>query len=398
MRISSSMIFQNGVTNILDQQAKLAKTQAQMSSGKKVVNPSDDPTAAVSILQLQHNIDINNTYQSNINYAQSSLSTEESTLGNSLDLLQRIRELSVQANSGVMSDSDLKSISKEIQQDLNGILALANSQDGSGNYLFSGNRTTTKPFDQGSGGFNYSGDQGQRVIQIGQNRQTAITDSGYDVFQKIKNGNGTFVTTYNVGNTGSGVISTGQITDPTAWVPDTYTLTFLTPTTYEVRDSSSALITTGTYQSDGAINFNGAQISIGGAPAAGDIFTIAPSTHQDVFATVNNLITALNGSVEDPASRAKFGSDINQVLISIDQAMNHIDNVRADIGARLNAIDSQKIANGDFITASQTALSAMQDLDYTEAASRLSQQLLALQAAQQSFVKLQNLSLFNYIQ
>ena len=398
MRISTNQIFQRGVNGILDQQAKVSNTQLQLSTGKRVVTPSDDPTASVQILQLQHSIDLKNTYQTNIGYAQASLNAEESTLSSSNDLLQRVRELAIQANSGALSQADLQSISQEVQQNLNGLIGLANSQDGNGDYLFAGNRTTTKPFSLSSGGFSYAGDQGVRSIQISENRQVPVSDSGYDVFQKIKNGNGSFVTSYGNANTGSGTISTGQLTNPGAWVPDTYTLTFLTPTTYEVRDSASALITNGTYQSDGAIGFNGAQVTVSGTPAAGDTFTIAPSSNQDVFSTVQKLVTALNGSAADPVSQAKLSSDIGQALVSIDNAMINIDDVRAGIGARLNSIDNQKAANGDLITASQTALSSLQDLDYTEAASRLSQQMLTWQAAQQSFVKMQGLSLFNYIQ
>ena len=398
MRISTNQIFQRGTNGILDQQAKVSKTQLQLSTGKRVVTPSDDPTASVQILELQHSIDIKNTYQTNIGYAQASLSSEESVLSSSSDVLQRIRELAIQANSGALSNSDLQSISTEVQQNLSEILGLANSRDGNGDYLFSGNRTTTQPFKQSAGAYSYAGDQGNRLIQIGEQRQIAINDSGYDVFQKIKNGNGSFVTSYNNANTGSGTITVGQITNPAAWVPDTYTLTFLTPTTYEVRDSTSALITSGTFQSDAAISFNGADIAISGSPAAGDIYTVSPSTNQDVFSTIQKLVNALGGSASVPASQAKLSSDIGQALVSIDNAMNNIDNVRAGIGARLNSIDNQKSANDDFITASKTALSSLQDLDYTEAASRLSQQMLVWQAAQQSFVKMQNLSLFNFIQ
>ncbi len=398
MRISTNQIYQRGANALLEQQARVSKTQLQLSTGKQIVNPSDNPTASVQILQLQQSIDVKNTYQTNIGYAQSSLSSEESALSSSNDLLQRIRELAVQANSGAVSATDLQSISQEVQQDLNGLLGLANSQDGSGNYLFSGNSTGTQPFAQNAGGFSYEGDQGQRTIQIGENRKVSISDSGYNVFQKIKNGNGTFTTSYNNANTGSATISTGQVTNPGAWVPDTYTLTFTSPTNYEVRDSSSALITTGTYQSDAAISFNGAQVTVSGAPATGDSFTIAPSTNQDIFSTVQKLVSAMNSTSNDPASKAKFGSEVNQFLDSVDNAMNNIDNVRAGIGARLNSIDNQKAANSDFILASQTALSSLQDLDYTAAASTLSQQMLVLQAAQQTFVKTQNLSLFNYIQ
>jgi flagellar hook-associated protein 3 FlgL len=398
MRISTNMIFQRGTNGILDQQAQVSKTQLQMSSGKKVVTPSDNPPAAAQILQLQHSIDLHNTYQTNIGYAQTSLNTEESVLNNINDVLQRIRVLAVQANNGVMTSSDLQSISQEVQQDLSGLVALTNSQDGSGNYLFSGNRTKISPFSQSGGVFTYAGDQAQRTLQIGESRQVAISDSGYDVFQAIKNGNGSFVTSYSNTNTGSGLIDAGQVINPGAWVPDTYTVTFLTPTSYEVRDSSNALITSGTYQSEAPISFNDIQVTVSGAPASGDSFTISPSSNQDVFTTIQKLVTTINGGVADPTTRAKYNTDVNQFLASIDQVMNHIDDVRARIGARLNSIDNQNTANGDIITASQTALSSLQDLDYTAAATRLSQQTLILQAAQQSFIKMSNLSLFNYIQ
>jgi flagellar hook-associated protein 3 FlgL len=395
MRISTSQFFQKGTNGI---QAQVSKTQLQMSSGKKVVTPSDNPTAAVQILQLQHSIDLTNTYQTNINAAQAALGSEENALSNGTDILQRVRELAVQANSGILSDQDRQAIAQEMQQHLAGLLGLANSQDGNGDYLFSGYSTGTLPFNQTSSGYNYAGDQGQRFIQIGASRQVAIGDSGSDVFQAIKNGNGTFATSYNPANTGTGVIDAGQVNNLAAWVPDTYTLTFLTPTTYEVRDSSATLVSSGAYQAGTAITFNGVQVSVNGAPAAGDTFTVAPSTNQDVFTSVQNLVNSLNGTITDSTSRARLNNDINQALSNIDRAMDKFTNVRAGVGARQNSLDNQKSANGDLISASQIALSSVQDLDYTEAATRLNQQLLALQAAQQSFVKIQGLSLFNFIQ
>jgi flagellar hook-associated protein 3 FlgL len=158
------------------------------------------------------------------------------------------------------------------------------------------------------------------------------------------------------------------------------------------------LIVSGTYQSDAAIAFNGVQVAVSGAPAAGDAFTITPSSNQDMFSTLQNLVNALNTNITDSTARAKLNNDINQALSGIDRALDKVTNVRAGVGARLNSVDNQKTANGDLISASQIALSAVQDLDYTEAASRLNRQLLGLQAAQQTFVKLQNLSLFNFIQ
>lgn len=398
MRISTNQFFQRGTDGLLNQQAQVSKTQLQMSSGKKVVTPSDNPTAAVQILQLQHSIDLTKTYQSNIDAAQAALGVEDNVLSNGTDILQRIHTLTVQANSGALSDQDRQAIAQEMHQDVLSLLGIANSRDGNGDFLFAGYSTNTQPFSQSAGSVTYSGDQGQRFIQIGSDRKVAVADSGHDVFQAIKNGNGTFATSYGSTNTGTGVIDAGQVTDQTAWVPDTYTLTFLTPTTYEVRDSASNLVTSGTYQSDAAITFNGIQVAVSGAPATGDVFTIAPSSNQDMFTTLQNLVDALNTNITDATARAKLNNEINQGLTGIDRVLEKFTNIRAGVGARLNSIDNQKTANGDLISASQIALSAAQDLDYTEAATRLNQQLLGLQAAQQSFIKLQNLSLFNYIQ
>lgn len=397
MRISTSQIYQRGTDGILDQQAQMSKTQMQLSTGKRVVTPSDDPTASVQMLQLQHSVDITNTYQTNIGYAESSLTDEEQAISSITDILQRVRELALQSNSGLLDNQARQGIAQEIQQDVKGLLDIANSQDSNGNYLFAGYSSNTKPFSQTAGGFGYAGDQGQRNIQIGASRQIAISDSGYDVFQAIPNGNGTFVASYNNTNTGTGVIDPGKVTDPTAWVQDTYTLTFLTSTTYEVRDSAASLVTSGAYQSDAAISFNGVQIAVSGSPAAGDTFTIAPSSKQDIFTSVQNLANALNTNISDATSQANLSNDINRAIVDLDRAMEKFTNVRATVGARLNSLDSQKSFNADYISAAQAALSSVQDLDYASAISRFNQQLLGLQAAQQTFVKMQNLSLFNYI-
>lgn len=397
MRISTNQMFQRATDGILDQQSQMSKTQIQLSTGKRVVTPSDDPTAAVQILQLQHSVDITNAYQTNIGYATSSLTSEEQAVSGVTDILQRVRELALQANTGLLDDPARQGIAQELQQNVKGLLDLANSQDSNGDYLFAGYSTNTKPFSQTSTGFSYAGDQGQRFIQIGASRQVAITDSGSDVFQAIPNGNGTFVTSYNNANTGTGVLDPGQVTNSAAWVRDTYTITFLTPTTYEVRNSSAALVTNGAYQSGAAISFNGIQVSVSGAPAAGDTFTIAPSTKQDVFTSVQNLAVALSTNVTDATSQAKLSNDINQALVDIDRAMEKFTNVRAAVGARLNAVDAQKSINDDLISTTQATLSSEKDLDYASVISLYNRQLLGLQAAQQTFVKMQNMSLFNFI-
>lgn len=382
---------------MMDQQAQLSRSQTQLGTGKRVTVPSDDPIASVQILDLQKGIDISKRFQETIGTARSTLNVEEGAIKSGIDLLQRVRELAVQANNGVLDDQQRQGIAAEVREHLATLLNIANTQDSNGDYLFAGFNVSAQPFVQTNTGFSYSGDQGQRLLQVGPTRQIAVSDSGSEVFQAIRNGNGTFVTSYNAANTGTGIIDPGTVVNAAAWVRDTYTLTFVTPTTYEVRDSGSVLVSSGTYQADAAISFNGIQTAVSGTPAAGDSFTLAPSAHQDVFTTFKNLADALSRGTADAASEAQVGNDINRAMVDIDRAMEKFTVLQAGVGARLNALDSEQSASEDFVSFSQTALSAVQDLDYPEAISRFNRQLVALQAAQQTFMKVQDLSLFNFL-
>lgn len=397
MRISTTQLYQHGVDAMLDQQSRLNKTQIQLGTGKRVVAPSDDPTAAVQILDLKKSIDISQRYQANIGVARATLNTEEQALQSAIDIVQRMRELTLQANTGTLSDQQRQGIAIEVSEHIAGMLNIANTQDSNGDYLFAGYSAGARPFSQSAAGFNYAGDQGQRLLQVGPTRQVAVSDSGTDVFQAIRNGNGTFVSSYLAANTGTGIIAPGSVTDASAWVPDTYTITFTTATTYEVRDGASTLVTSGTYQADAAIAFNGIETDISGTPAAGDVFTVAPSANQDVFTTLQNLATALRRGTADEAARAEQRNDLNRVMVDLDRALENFTGLQAGVGARLSALDNEEMLNEEFVAVSETALAAIEELDYPEAISRFNRQLLALQAAQQTFMKVQNLSLFNFL-
>src|SRR3569833_2915936 len=106
------------------------------------------------------------------------------------------------------------------------MLNIANTQDSNGDYLFAGFCAGAKPYTQTHAGFNYAGEQGQRLLQIGPTRQIAVSDSGTDVFQSIRNCIGTFVTSHNNAITVTGIIDPGSVVNAAAWVSDTYSLTF----------------------------------------------------------------------------------------------------------------------------------------------------------------------------
>lgn len=399
MRVSNDT-FRSAFLAALDAaQKRVLHTQEQVSTGKRVNVPSDDPVAAARVAHLDASLSRLDQYQSNTVLARNQLGLEEESLQDVLANLQSIRELALQANNSTTSDADRRIIAGEIRQYRESLLALANTTDAEGSYLFSGYAQTATPFSIGTGGtVVYNGDQGQRSVQISDGRFVAVNDSGAEVFQRIPEGNGTFVADVGAGNTGTGTLGAATLVDPSAWVADTYTLRFLTATTYEVRNSANALITSGTFTPPSqSIAFRGVNVEIDGAPAANDTFTVRPSGNRDIFATLDDLIASLEAPAASAAQRAQLHSDVGQRLVDLDSALSHVTDVRGDIGARLRALDQQESLNADFNVHLNTTLSAIRDLDYSEAVSRLSQELFGLDAAQQTFARAQNLSLFKYL-
>jgi len=186
MRISTQEFYRQGVDVMQNQQTRLNSIETQLATGKRVNTPSDDPSAAVQVLNLGEVSDRIAQFQRNAGMAQSRLEQEEVALDGVGNMLQRVRELAVQGNNGTMGPESRKAIAYEVRQHLEGFLQLANSRDANGEYVFAGYRTDQPPFaHDGVGNFTYNGDSGQRQVQIGENRDVAIGDPGDAIFQNI---------------------------------------------------------------------------------------------------------------------------------------------------------------------------------------------------------------------
>ncbi len=398
MRISSSQIFNRGLNAILDQQSAVSKSQLRVATGKRILTPADDPAGAKKILDLNETLELTRQYQSNAATATSRLASEDSVLDRVTNVLQRARELAIQGNNSTLTSTDRQAIAAELEERLGELLGLANMRDANDEYLFAGFSTRTRPFaTDGAGNFIYNGDQGQRELQVGPSYRVADGDSGADVFQTILNGNGTFATSEDPTNAGTGVVGAGSVVDPSAWVPDTYTITFTSATAFEVRDSGAGLVASGAYSSGASIGFSGITVDFVGDPVTGDSFAVSPSANQDMFRTVQNLVDAFNASNSSTVGQTRMHNAVNRFLTDVDQAVENVLEVRAGVGARLNAIDSEMELNADFEVQLQADLSAVENADLTELITRLNQQLGTLEAAQLSFARLQNLSLFDII-
>lgn len=309
MRVSTSLIQQQGVQSILDKQEQLLRAQNQLSTGKRLTAPSDDPSAASRIIDLNEAINQIGQYDENANYARQRLNLEEATLTSSNNVLQRVRELSIQAaNTGVNDLQSNKAIASEIKERLQELFDYANTSDESGDYIFSGFQSATQAFStDGVGNYTYNGDEGQLAIQIGSNRQVATTDSGAEIFNKIRQGNGDFSVDVNRTNAGTGKISTGSVTDKTAFLANDYTIRFIDADNYEVfNNTTSAVVgvTPRPYNDGGSIVFDGIEVQVSGEPVAGDEFNVDASRYQDVFTTLSDLVREL----ENPGAGDIAGS------------------------------------------------------------------------------------------
>ena len=394
MTISTLTFQTNALAEMEALQTALTQTQTELSTGSKLPNAAADPAAMEQVNQLDLTLAASQQYVSNGTAASANLQLEQSALTSATNTLQSARDLAVEANNSALSVADRQDIATQLQQLQNALLGAANSTDPAGNYLFAGTASGTQPFAQTGTSVSYQGDSQVNQVQIAPDQSISAGDSGDAVFMNIPAGNGTFITSAAGANTGSGSIDAGSVTNAAAWVPDTYTIAFTSPTQYQVTNSGGTLVASGTYTSGTAITFNGIETTISGAPAAGDQFTVAPAGKASVFSTIANLIATLNSS---SLSSAQVTTKIGTAIQQIDNALSGLGYVQASVGGRLNAVTTSANQAQTTQTQLQGTVSTLSDTDYAAAVTQLSTQELALQAAQQSYASIAKLSLFNYI-
>jgi flagellar hook-associated protein 3 FlgL len=403
MRLSTNTIHEQGVNSILKQQEALLHVQQQVSTGRRVLTPADDPIAAALALDITQTSAINTQFAENRTTAASQLGFVEGVLDGVTNLIQNVQTATVSAGNATFTDADRLSIARELRGRFNELVGFANSTDATGQFLFSGYQSDTKPFNQTASGVQYNGDQGERLVQIGASRQIATNSSGTDLFERIKNGNGVFATTASPTNNGSGVIDTGIVVSPENLTGDNYQISFTVAagtTTYDVTDTTTgAVLSTGNpYTSDEAISFDGIQFSIKGEPANGDQFNVSPSSNQSLFKTIDDLINVLSTPVSGQSGGGtQLTNGLNTALQDLGNSLDHVLTARASVGVRLQEIDVLQSVGEDTEIQLQKNLSELQDVDIAKAISDLNQQRVFLEAAQRSFATVSNLSLFDFI-
>jgi flagellar hook-associated protein 3 FlgL len=397
MRVTQNLNQAQFISALNTLEANLSQTQNQISSNLSFTTPSQNPVAAGAVTNYNQALLQSQQYGTNANSAQTQLSIEDTTLSQVQNALQSLRDLTLQANSGTVTPQGRAAIATQATQIQASLVSLANTQNGNGEYIFGGFVTQSPPFASSPTGATYSGDQGQRQVQIAAGQSVAVGDNGAAVFNQIKTGNGTFTATPGALNTGSGVLGASTVTNPAAYDGGTYAINITAPNAYEVRDSNNVLVTSGTYTDGQSIAFRGVQVTLNGQPAVGDTFSVAPSANQSVFTTVQNLVSALQTGGSGTAATATLNNSLNTALNNIDQALNQTSNVRSSVGGRLNSITTQQSVASSQQIQLQSSISSLQSLDYASALTKLTAQTTTLTAAMQAYTLTQGLSLFKYL-
>jgi flagellar hook-associated protein 3 FlgL len=397
MRITQGMEQGQFLTALNQLESTIATTQNGISTGLSFSTASQNPVAAGLVSGYNQVLAQSQQFTSNGQSAQGSLNIEDNALTQVQSQLQSLRDLALEANNATASGANLGAIATQVQQIQQSLLSIANTQDGSGNYIFAGYSTQTQPFALTATGASYSGDQGQRQVQLAAGQTVVVGDNGDLVFNQIKTGNGTFNVTAGTANTGSGIIGATSVTDPTAYDGGNYTIQFTAPSTYEVLNSANVAVSTGTYTSGQAISFDGLQVTLSGAPATGDTFAVAPSADQSVFTTVQNLVNALQQTPSASSGSAQLNNSIANAIDNIDQALDQTQTVQSSVGARLNTITTQQSAATAQQTQLQQSISTLQSLNYPQAITNLDSQNTTLSAAMQAYTLTEGLSLFKFL-
>ncbi|UXY17019.1 flagellar hook-associated protein FlgL [Chitiniphilus purpureus] len=461
MRVATNTIYNigsQGLQRLMTQQAHL---QNQLSTGRRILSPSDDPIASARALSVTQAQALNTQFSTNSDSADSSLSLTEATLKQVTTLIQNVQQLAINAGNPTLTKNEKAMLESELQGRYQELLALANTTDGNGLYLFSGFRGDTKPFTETSfGNVAYNGDDGQRSVQISAARAIPVSEAGSQLFQKVTTGNGTFQAAAAASNTGTGLVSTGEVLDPNKWadaanmrdfridfnsIPDPANPSGTPLTHYDIIDNRTNLpdgsanpnynrsmidgydygggarpATPGAnsyprvFKSGGDIEFRqlpgettplvagwdfGVKVSITGAPKTGDSFTLEASVNTDMFSVLADFSSALKSYNTDAGGtgQAVFQNRLNTIIKHLSNSLDTVLSTQAGIGARMLETDSVRDTNEDINLQHSQTLSKLQDLDWPKTISDFAQNQTLLDAARSTFSKVQSLSLFQYI-
>jgi flagellar hook-associated protein 3 FlgL len=410
-RTSSANAYDTAVRNITMRQSALSGLQENLTSGKRVLRPSDDPTSAALAERALTRINRIATDQRALEAQRSSIEVAESTLGSVTDAMQRFRELVVSAGNGVHSSTERKAIAVELQGLRDHIFSLANTQDANGQPLFSSLGSALAPFvgpQSGNPDYTFNGLPGQSgsssvAIPFTLDGDSAFMlqperDGAYDVKNSNTNStlqssgvsvtNGTLVTgsTYTISNlvvTAGATVGTSKVTYDLVETPAGTSIA-LAPVSVTGADYPSTA-------SSIPIDLPGLHLTLEGTLSGADSFTIQPNA--SIFSVLDHAIADIGSAIGNSgASQA-----VAQALHNIDIGMQRISAERSKAGDLLGRADRISANQETRSIELEGDRSRAEDLDMVKGISDFQNQQTGYSAALQTYAQIQKLSLFNFI-
>lgn len=306
MQISTSLLFDRASAQMSALQNDLAKSQAQTSTQKQVLTPSDAPDQAAVITRLKSLIGKQESYSKTLNSVQARLNNEGTSLSSASDILIRIKELAIQVNNGTNGDIGRTVIATEMKGLRDQLLSLANSTDATGNYVFSGTKVRTPAFlESAAGTVSYGGDQTEISVAVGEHRTVAVNRPGTQAFVSV------------------------------------------------VRTDTDGV-----------------------------------STGTGFFQALDDLIAGV---------KAADATVMQRGLTEVDSLHRGVVLAQANSGTDMKVVEQQGTSLEETKLTLTTALSSVEDLDMAKAITQMQKQMLSLEAAQSSFAKISQMSLFAYL-
>jgi len=413
-RLGSANTYDNAISNLSNRQSALSSLQENLTSGKKIVRPSDDPTGAAQAERAMTRINRIATDQRALAAQRNSIAMAESTLGDVTDALQNFRELVVGAGSGVQTAADRKTIALQLTQMRDQIFGLANRQDTNGQPLFSALGSALAPFvgpNAPPQDYTFNGLPGQASSSEVAIPSALDGDSAF-MLQVARDG------AYNISTSGPSASSASPLTvnvaltaPPTPVTDSTYkvSITSVVPgtpgnstATYNLQETTTAVppVTTtqvgltSTNYPTGSLPITtiaGRLVTITGTATAGDSVTITPN--PSLFSVLDNAIRDIGNAPSSAAATQAVG----QALGNIDIGMARVSAVRGQAGALLNRADTISTNQDARSIQLEADRARAEDVDMIKAISAFQSQQTGYQAALQSYAQIQKLSLFNFL-
>lgn len=404
MRLPTITQFRTQSQMLSSQFERLTYLQTQSVTGKKILRSSENPLLADNIKSVQDHLVRLNSFDTNLSLAESRQGIKESSVKESINIVNQIQELMMRAQNDTNNDSDRNAISKEVEGILSRIGDLANTRDSNGEYIFSGFNIHTPAFRKENGQYIYQGGDQISEIAIGLGVKVEYSDSGYQIFSAIPKGNGDFsVSADTVNNTGTGVLAGDRVIDFSGYVEDDYTVTIVTnssgaPAIQVIGANSGQVIPVPPatspadapdYINGDSIVFNGVSIQLTGSPDIGDRFFVNPSQSQSIFSAISDLITVLNQPANTPKNKADLKQKLGELQQTVEQAATHFVTYQQKIGNQGIIIDNQRRLTENLQVNEKIFLNALSSANLEEVLTELSQQNIALQLTQKIYTQLQ---------